>query len=253
MRGIVSYFIKYPVAVNIIMAIFFIFGFFAYKGLNSTFFPVTESRTILIQVVYPGASPEEIEEGVVIKIEDILKGVEVVERVTSVSKENAATITVEVLQEYDANLVIDDVRNAVDKNPSYPDGMEPIVAFVQEFNNFTISFGLSGANVDLRTLKQFARKVENDLRDTDGISQIAISGYPEEEIEIAVDENSLRAYNLTFDQVSRTISGSNVRLTGGTIKGDDEELLIRVNEKVYHADLASSDVSATDPRQVSVR
>lgn len=236
MRGIVTYFIKYPVAVNIIMAIFFIFGFFAYKGLNSTFFPVTQSRTILVQVVYPGASPEEIEEGVVIKIEDNLKGVEGVERVTSVSRENAAIITVEVLQEYDANLVVDDVRNAVDQIPSYPDGMEPIVAFVQEFNNFTISFGLSGKDLDLHTIKKFAREVENDLRDMEGISQIAISGYPDEEIEIAVDENSLRAYNLTFDQVARAVSGSNVRLTGGTIKGDDEELLIRVNEKVYNAD-----------------
>lgn len=236
MRALVAYFIKYPVAVNIIMAIFFIFGYFAYTGLNSTFFPVTESRTIAIQVVYPGASPEEIEEGVVIKIEDNLKGLEGVERVTSVSKENAANITVEVLKEYDANLVVDDVRNAIDQIPSYPDGMEPVVAFVQQFNNFTISFGLSGENVDLQTLKRFARKVEDDMRGMEGVSQIAISGYPEEEIEIAVDENSMRAYRLTFDQIAGAVRGSNLRSTGGTIKGNEEELLIRVNEKVYTAD-----------------
>ena len=236
MRALVAYFIKYPVAVNIIMAIFFIFGYFAYTGLNSTFFPVTESRTIAIQVVYPGASPEEIEEGVVIKIEDNLKGLEGVDRVTSVSKENAANITVEVLKEYDANLVVDDVRNAIDQIPSYPDGMEPVVAFVQQFNNFTISFGLSGENVDLQTLKRFARKVEDDMRGMEGVSQIAISGYPEEEIEIAVDENSMRAYRLTFDQIAGAVRGSNLRSTGGTIKGNEEELLIRVNEKVYTAD-----------------
>ncbi len=236
MRGIVSYVIKYPVVAHIIMAIFFIFGFFAYKELNATFFPVTESRIILIQVVYPGASPEEIEEGVVVKIEDNLKGLEGVELVTSVSRENAATITVEVLKEYDANLVIDDVQNAVDQNTSYPEGMESITVYVQEFSNFTISFGLSGEKVDLRTLKKRARQVEEDLRDMEGISQITVAGYPEEEIGIAVDESSLRAYNLTFDQVARAVGGSNLRLTGGTIKGEDEELLIRVREKVYNAE-----------------
>jgi len=235
MRGIISYFIKYPVAVNIIMAIFFIFGFFAYQGLNSTFFPVTESRNIVIQVLYPGASPQEIEEGVVIKIEDNLKGLEGVERVTSISKENSASINVEVLKEYDANVVIDDVRNAVERIPSFPEGMEPIVAFIQEFSNFTISFGLSGEGVDLATLKKFSRQVEDDLRKEDGISQIVVSGYPEEEIEISVNESQLRAYDLTFDQVAAAIRNSNIRLTGGTIKGKEEELLIRVNEKVYQA------------------
>ncbi len=235
MRGIIAYFIKYPVAVNIIMAIFFIFGFFAYQGLNSTFFPVTESRNIVVQVLYPGAAPQEIEEGVVSKIEDNLKGLEGVERVTSVSQENAATINIEVLKEYDANIVVDDVRNAVERIPSFPEGMEPIVAFIQDFNNFTISFGLSGSGVDLTTLKRFSRQVEDDLRKEEGISQIVISGYPDEEIEIAVDESRLRAYNLTFDQVAAAVRNSNIRLTGGTIKGEEEELLIRVNEKVYQA------------------
>jgi len=236
MKKLISYFIKYPIAVNILMAVFFFFGYFAYRQLTSTFFPVTDSKIILVQTVYPGASPEEIEEGIVNKIEDNLKGVEGVERVTSVSQENAGTITVEVLQDYQANEVIDDIRNAVDRIPSFPDGMEPPVVFVQDFINFTINFAISGTNTSLETLKHYARKIEDDLRAIPGISQISILGYPEEEIEIAVSERKLQAYQLRIDEVAAAVRNANLRLTGGTIKGDDEEFLIRVNNKKYYAE-----------------
>lgn len=253
MRNLVSYFIKYPVAVNIIMIIFFVFGYFGYQGLTSTFFPVTDSRVIAIQIVYPGASPEEIEEGVVIKIEDNLKGVEGVERVTSVSQENAANISVEVLREYEANRVIDDVKNAVERIPSFPDGMEPPVVFVQEFVNFTISFALSSESADLYELKDYARKIEDDLRAMDGISQIEIAGFSEEELEIALNEKSLRSHNLTFDQVASAIASANIRSTGGTIKGEREELLIRVNNKAYYAEELQDIIVKTNPNGAIVR
>ena len=250
MKKLITYFIKYPIAVNILMAVFFIFGFFAYQQLTSTFFPVTDSKIILVQAIYPGASPEEIEEGIVNKIEDNLKGVEGVERVTSVSQENSGTVTVEVLQDYQANEVIDDVRNAVDRIPSFPDGMEPPVVFVQDFINFTINFAISGADATLETLKHYARQIEDDLRAIPGISQIAILGYPEEEIEIAVSEYKLQSYQIRIDEVLAAVRNANIRLTGGTIKGSDEEFLIRVNEKQYYAEqLAGIVVKATDGGQ----
>jgi len=250
MKKLITYFIKYPIAVNILMAVFFIFGFFAYQQLTSTFFPVTDSKIILVQAIYPGASPEEIEEGIVNKIEDNLKGVEGVERVTSVSQENSGTVTVEVLQDYQANEVIDDVRNAVDRIPSFPDGMEPPVVFVQDFINFTINFAISGADATLETLKHYARQIEDDLRAIPGISQIAILGYPEEEIEIAVSEYKLQSYQIRIDEVLAAVRNANIRLTGGTIKGSDEEFLIRVNEKQYYAEqLAGIVVKAMDGGQ----
>jgi multidrug efflux pump subunit AcrB len=218
------------------MAMFFIFGWFGYRQLSSTFFPIYESRVITIQAVYPGASPEEIEEGVIIKIEDNLKGVTGVERVTSVSRENSGSITVEVLRGYDADLVIDDVRNAVDQINSFPGNMEPVVVYKVENTRFTINFALSAENIDLLTLKKIARQIENDLRKADGISKVSLSGFPEEEIEIAFHEDDLRAYNISFDEAAAAIRASNIRTTGGTIKGDEEELLIRANARAYFAE-----------------
>lgn len=236
MRNIVAYFIKYPVAVNVMLLAIVLFGIGGIMRLNSSFFPLNESNIINITVVYPGASPEEMEEGVVLKIEDNLRGLVGIDRVTSVSSENSATVTVEVLSEYDTDIILQDVKNAVDRVPSFPTGMEPPVIAKREGRNEAISFTLSGEGVDLKTLKQIARGVENDLRAMEGISQVEISGFPQEEIEIAVREKDLLAYNMSFEEVSRAVANANILTTGGTIKTDTEEYLIRANNRAYYAD-----------------
>jgi len=236
MKKVIAYFIKYPVAVNIIIIAFVLLGILGYSSLKSSFFPLTKSKVITINVVYPGASPQEIEEGVVLKIEDNLKGLVGVDRVTSKSSENAATITVESLKGYDINVILSDVKNAVDKVPNFPSGMEPPVVAKVEVARETISFVVTGERVPLKTLKKITRDIENDLRRIEGISQINVSGYPDEEIEIAVRENDLLAYNLTFQQVAAAVSQSNILTTGGSIKTDAEEYLIRANNRSYYGD-----------------
>ena len=96
MRKVISYFIKYHMAVNIFILAFVVFGIVGMLSLKSSFFPLSESKNILITITYPGASPQEIEEGIVLKIEDNLKGLEGVERVTSTSRENSGSINVEI-------------------------------------------------------------------------------------------------------------------------------------------------------------
>jgi len=102
----ISYFIRYPVAVNVVIVAFIIFGIVGALSLKSSFFPLVESKIININVTYPGAAPQEIEEGVVIKIEDNLKGIEGIDRVTSVSRENGGNITVEILKGYDIDFML---------------------------------------------------------------------------------------------------------------------------------------------------
>ena len=127
-----------------------------------------------------------------------------------------------------------EVKNAVDRVPSFPIGMEPLVVAKQEQRQPTIIFSLSGSKVPLSTLKEIGRKIENDLRGIEGISQIRISGYPDEEIEIALNENDLLAYNLTFDEVVRAVGSTNILVTGGNIKTESEEYLIRASNRSYY-------------------
>lgn len=235
MRSFINYFIKYPIAANLIMFGILIMGLVGLSGMKSTFFPEIEVRLVNIQVIYPGASPEEIEEGIINKIEENLKGVSGVERTTSSSRENSGNIAVEVLQGYKTDLVLQDVKNAVDQINSFPVGMEPPVIFKLETLGEAIRFALSG-DVDLSTLKRYGRQVEEDLLAIEGISKVTLTGFPEEEIEIALREKDLRAYNLTFTQVAQAVQGANLELTGGTLKGEKEEFLLRARNKSYYAE-----------------
>lgn len=235
MKSIIAHFIKYPVAGNVLVLAIFVLGIAGLVNLNSSFFPLNESRYISISVAYPGASPQEMEEGIVLKIEDNIRGLVGIDRFTSTSSENSAQINVEVLKGYNVDAVLQDIKNAVDKVPSYPVGMEPPVISKDVFRTEAISMALSGQDVSLKSLKQIAREVETDLRTLDGISQVEVSGYPAEEIEIAVDEDKLRAYNLTFKEVAAAVAETNILMTGGSIKTEAEDYLIRVNNRAYYA------------------
>jgi len=231
MKGLTAYFLKYPVAVNTVMVLIFLFGYFGLRATRSSLFPEVESRTIQVQIIYPGASPEEVEEGVVLRIEDDLKGVSGVEMLSSVSQENGGIITVEVRKGFNTDEVLQDVKNAVDRIPTLPDGMEPIRAFKLENIRPAVTFALSGTGVDLKALKVIARRVEQDLRGVKGISKVEVTGFPEEEIEIAFREADLRANNLSITQAAAAVRAANIDITGGKIKTSDEELLIRVRDK----------------------
>ncbi|MFD1094946.1 efflux RND transporter permease subunit [Salegentibacter chungangensis] len=236
MRKIISYFIKYGVAVNVVIIAFVIFGAVGVLNMKSSFFPLEESRIVNIDIAYPGSAPEEIEEGIILKIEDNLKGLEGIDRVTSVARESGGSITVEIERGENIDAMLTEVKNAVDRVPSFPGGMEPLVVSKQEFVRETISFAVSGEDVPLATLKRISQQIENDLRLLEGVSQISISGFPQEEIEIAVSENDLLAYNLSFEQVANVVRNSNILSTGGTIKTDAEDYLIRANNRAYYAD-----------------
>ncbi|MEX0275156.1 MAG: efflux RND transporter permease subunit [Flavobacteriaceae bacterium] len=253
MRKIIAYFIKYHVAVNVVILAFIAFGIVGALSLKSSFFPLNESHNIFINIIYPGASPEEVEEGIVLKIEDNLKGLQGVVRVTSTSRENSGVINVEIEKERDIDFMLLEVKNAVDRVPSFPTGMEPLVVSKLEIIRETISFAISGNGISLATLKQIARQVENDIRGMEGISQIELSGFPDEEIEIALDENNLLAYNISFNDVAQAVGNANILVTGGNIKTDTEEYLIRANNRSYYGDELSHLVIKADPSGNVVR
>ncbi|MFD1316051.1 efflux RND transporter permease subunit [Namhaeicola litoreus] len=253
MKKIITYFIKYDAAVNIFMLAFVIFGIIGVLAMKSSFFPLTESRNISILLNYPGASPQEMEEGVVLKIEDNLKGIVGIDRVTSVSRENSANINVEIVKGKNIDVVLADVKNAVDRVPSFPSGMEPPVIAKIENTRQTISFTLNGENIPLKTLKQYAREIEKDLRRMEGISQIELTGFPAEEIEIALRENDLRAYDLSFTEVAAAVSQTNLLITGGNIKTEEEDFLIRARNRNYFGDDLNDIIVRANPNGNIIR
>jgi len=229
-----------------LMVAILIMGFFGMSNTKKSFFPTVQDKFIIVQAAYLGASPEEVEEGVVSKIEEAIKGVSNIERITSKSIENVGTVTIETIEKTDVDVILTDVKNAVDAISSFPVNVESIQVFKQEVLLPAVFYAISG-DVDLKTLKQYAQQIEEDLLAIDGISKVALQGVPDEEIEIAFREADLRTYQLSFAQATRAVQGANLNVTSGTIKGEKEDLLLRAKNKGYTANDLRDIVVKTSP------
>ena len=252
MKNFINYFIRYEILVNLAIVVIAIFGVIAATSLTSSFFPEQDVQFIIVEAVFPGASPEEVEEGITLKVEDNLKGITGVDRVTSTSTEATATVRVELTESADANVVLQDVKNAVDRISSFPPDLERIVVFKEEPLNFTARFALSG-DVSLKALKETAQDVEDDLRRMPEISRITLNGFTEEEIEVSVRENALRRYGITFQDLSQAVQNNNLEISGGKIRGPSTEVTIRADNKGYQAHELQDIVVKAEPDGSVVR
>jgi multidrug efflux pump subunit AcrB len=234
MKSIIQYFIKYSTAGNVLILLILFMGMLGFSSLRSTRMPQIDPGVINISSVYPGASPEEVERGIVLKIEQSLQGVSGINKLTSVSRENMGIVTAVLSTGANSDIVLQEIKNAVDGISSFPSGMEPCRTSKMEFPSDAIHFMING-DVDLAHVKEEALRVENDLLAMDGISKIEISGFPDQEIEIAFKESELENYGITLAQSVMVIRNANIDLTGGTIRGDSEDLSIRTRQKEYYA------------------
>ena len=248
MRDFIRYFLKYPVTSNVIMLLIIVFGCMGLFNLRKTFFPERTAKMINVQSVYPGASPLEIEQMITFKIEDNIDGITGIKRVTSKSLENTSSVLVEIENNANNQVVLQDIKNAIDRINSFPDDMEsPSITLIENLNP-AISFAISG-NVTLDRLKLVSEQIEDDLKDMQGISKITVSGYPVQEMEISVRENDIKKYNVSFYEIHRAIQQENIDITGGTIKSKKENFQIRSNNKKY----SSSEISEIVVKKIGER
>ena len=234
MKSLIQYFIKYSTAGNVIILLLVFLGLMGFYSLRSTLMPQIDLGVINIMTTYPGASPEEVEQGVVLKIEENIQGISGIKKITSTSMENVGIVTIELISGSDPDLVLQEIKNAVDGISSFPSGIEPPRTAKWEFRSEAIEFMING-DVDLHELKSAALRIEDDLLAMDGISKIVLKGFPDEEIEIAFRESDLEAYGLTMSEAVGMIRKANIDLTGGTIRGETEDLSIRTRQKRYYA------------------
>ncbi|MCB0401446.1 MAG: efflux RND transporter permease subunit [Flavobacteriales bacterium] len=232
MKNLISFFIKQPIWANAIIVLTLIFGFTAIVSMDRSFFPEQDPNRIGIGVFYPGASPLEMEEGVTIKIEQALKGISGIEEIHSTSSENSSSVSIVCYKDADLDEVLRDVENAVDGINSFPDGAEkPTIVKQRSFMNSRASFMSLSGDVDIVKLKETAEDIEDDLLNTDAISQILKDGYPATEFSIEVQEEQLLRYNMTFDEVANAVRFNNRDISAGSVKTDGEEYLIRAKSK----------------------
>ncbi|NQZ75792.1 MAG: efflux RND transporter permease subunit [Ekhidna sp.] len=245
-KNLVEYFVKYPILANILIALTLIGGVVSITNTKKSFFPTRSDKNINITVAYPGASPEEMEEGVTLKIEEAINSVAGIDEIISTSSENSASITTVTFDNFDIDDIYTEVKNAVDGINSFPAGAEKPIVFKQKQRSTAQWLGLTG-DVDLKTLKRFAEEIEDDLLAKEPISQVNVSGFPALEVSIEVAEEDLLRYNLTFDQVANAVRQNNRDISAGSIKSPKEEILIRSKAKETDASDIANIVVRSNP------
>ncbi len=232
MNHAIAWFARNSVAANLLMIVILGGGLLTISRLKVEIFPELSSEVISVSVVYPGAAPEEVEEGVCMRIEQALQGLTGVERVTATASENVGSVNVELVPGTDLQELRDDVKARVDAIDTFPEETEkPIVTDVT-IRRQVIIVSISG-KTDEATLKHLGEQVRDEISTIPGITQAELANARPYEMSIAVSETALRRFGLTFDEVARAVRRSSLDLPGGSLKTEGGEILLRTKGQAY--------------------
>lgn len=230
--GIIAWFARNTVAANLLMFAIIIAGIISTVVIRKQIFPDFVTNAITVRVAYPGAAPQEVEEGIVVKIEENIKEIEGIEKISSFASEGSANITVEVKQGYEVSEVMDEVKIRVDSIPRFPDSAERPIIYERRFTRDVMWVSVYG-DADERTLKELANEIQNELVEEDAISNVEVNGVRPYEVSIQVTDQKLREYGLTLEQVANAVRTSSLDLPSGTIKTAGGDILVRTKEQAY--------------------
>lgn len=229
---IISWFASNSVVANIMMLTIVSAGLWTAFNVRKEGFPAFASQSVTVRVPIRGGTPENVERGVAIKIEESLESVNGIEHIRSVSSDNVATVTVEAKEDYPIEKLLNDVKTQVDAIPSFPESAENPIVTENKRENTVMWVELYG-DADEATLKEAARKVRDTLLREPAISLIETFGARDYEISIEPSEQKLQYYNLTFGEVAQAITNNSIDLGGGVVRSDRGDISLRSREQAY--------------------
>ena len=253
-RGAIRWMAGHSVAANLIMLMCLVGGFISLRGIKQEVFPEITLDAVTVSVSYPGASPEEVESGIILAIEEAVRGLDGVEKVTSVAGEGSGSVTVEVLLGADVQTVAQDVQSEVDRITTFPEDAEEPQVRVASRKRQVLDLVLYGKAPDT-VLHRLGERVRDQLLQDSNVTQVELSGLPPLEIGIEISQENLRRYGLTLAQVARRLSDASVDVPGGGLKTESGEVLLRVRERRnYGREFGELPiVTASDGSQVLLR
>jgi multidrug efflux pump subunit AcrB len=232
--GLIAYFANNSVAANLIMMFIVIMGIFSYFTIQRQMFPNIEINYINVSAVYRGASPQEIEESILIKIEEAIKDITEIKKATSRAFRGSGRITLEIQKDKELTEVLDKVKARVDSIATFPADMEPPTVTQIEFKQDVIEMSLVG-DLPISDLKPFAKQIEDELLQLSNVSLVNLDA-PEDEIAIEINPDTLRKYNLTITDVMTAIRRFSANISAGQLRTDSGIVAIRVENQLYSGD-----------------
>ena len=231
-KGIISWFAHNPVAANLLMAVILITGLASAFSIQRALFPAIDLRLIFITMAYPGAAPEEVEKGIVLKIEEAINDVDGIKRVESDAYESYARIMVEPQDGMDLAKLLDDIKIRIDAVQHFPEDAEKPIISQPELQLPALTIQVSG-NLDEHSMKAMANEVRRELLTFPAISAADIVGARDYEISIEISEQQMREYHLTLGDVARTIAVSSIDLPAGSVQTKNGDIMLRTMGQAY--------------------
>lgn len=229
-RGPIAWMAGNSVASNLVMLMCLVGGFLALLNVKQEVFPDIEPDIVTVTVPFPGASPEEVEEGILESIEEAVRSLDGVDEVTSVAREGSGTVNVEALLGADLQRLSQDIQNEVDRITTFPDEAEEPEVRIATHRRGVLDLLIAG---DIRptVLRALGEQVRDMLLQDERITQVELTGIPDLEIAVEVPEEQLRRYGLTLREVANRIRAASIDLPAGGLDTASGEILVRVKER----------------------
>ncbi|MDG1910763.1 MAG: efflux RND transporter permease subunit [Pseudomonadales bacterium] len=232
MKSAIAWFANNHIAANLLLVLIVLSGLVAIPNMPQKSFPDIDVPIINVTVAYLGAAPEEVEQGVCIRVEEELEGIDGIEKISSAAYEGACRVTIELFEDADSSLALDEVKSRIDAIITFPVETEkPVISLLSPVRP-VMELSITGPN-DEKMLKVLGQQVRDEIAALPGVTQVSLQNTRSYEISIEVSEASLQRNGLSFQQVAQIIRVRSLDLPGGSIKTEGGEILLRTQGQVY--------------------
>ena len=233
-RGTIAWMAGHSVAANLLMCVFVVGGLIFAIRAKQEVFPEFELDMVNISVSYPGASPEEVEQSIVLPVEEAVEGLDGVEEVTSTANEGSGSVRVELIEGENLQQLASDIKNEVDRITTFPDEAEEPTVSVVSHKRDVVTLAIHG-DLDEWTLRSVAETVRDTLLSNSDITQVELSGARDYEVTVTVPRETLRRYGLTLQDVAAAVNDSALDMAGGGVDTVSGEILVRLKQRRDYA------------------
>ncbi|MBX2822630.1 MAG: efflux RND transporter permease subunit [Rhodothermaceae bacterium] len=245
-EGVIGFMARNTIAANLLMVILLGGGVWMMFNMQKEVFPEYALDIVEVSVDYPGASPAEVEQGILRPVEEAIRGIEGIREVSSTADEGSGELSVELVTGLDRMKAFQEIDQAVNRIRTFPDDIEQPEVRLQTNQIEVMVVGIYG-DVDVWTLRQIAENTRDRLLNEEGITQVAIGNVPDYMTHVEIPRNVLREYGLTLGDVSRIIATSSEDIPAGSIETNAGEILLRMQErKQYAVDYAGIEVLTSE-------
>ncbi|UCD49085.1 MAG: efflux RND transporter permease subunit [Phycisphaerales bacterium] len=229
-HGLIAWMVHNRITPNLLMIIFLVGGFFMATRVKQEVFPEFDLGLVTIQVAYPGSSPEEVEQGIILVIEEAIRGLDGIKEITATASESMGMVMAELEEGAEQQRIYQDIKQQIDRIVTFPlDAEEPEVS-LRIIRREVLQIQLYGDTTEW-VLRELAEQVRDRLLQDPLITQVDLVGARRYEVAIEIDQDALRTYDLMLDEVAQRVRQTSVEIPGGTLETQAGDILLRVSER----------------------